>query len=175
MHSTLPRKLRTKLENATDDPIEIVWEQYTRTVTPLSEIFRDGRFYQPAIRSSPNKKGDVTYTAPQTFVAEVDDELVGLWSAGKIAVDIPYAERGVAADGLPAFRPWVAAQKAGNPEPTELDNTLVKVRMVPWKWIQIFPGMDLREIAYGQTAFYTTWSVVKSIGYGAEGPLELVE
>jgi hypothetical protein len=36
---------------------------------------------------------------------------------------------------------------------------------IRYKWVQMFPGMDTREIAYGQTAFYTTWAVVKSIGY----------
>jgi hypothetical protein len=156
---TLPRKLRVKLENAQDDPIEVTWERYECTVTPLVELFYHGQCYQPARRSPPNKRGELKVTPAQTFTAEVDQEIIDLWAAGKIAADIPYAQRGRAANGLPAYRPWVSTQKGVNPDPNSLDDTLVKVRMKPYKWVQIFPGMDLREL--GHFACYPAASTLR--------------
>jgi hypothetical protein len=169
--TSLARKLRVKLENAQDNPIDVTWDPLERrVVTPLVELFYHGRSYQPAIRSSPNKKGDVTYTAPQTFTAEIDGEIVGCWVAGKIQVDLPPVKRGRAADGTRVYQPWPGSMS--ELIDSNFNDTLVKVQLQ--HWVQIFPGLDPHEIMPG-AIFWAPWSVVQSIGYGIQRPLELVK
>jgi hypothetical protein len=169
---TLPRRLRGKLEIAEDNPPEIIWQADERLVTPKAEIFYGGRVYQPQ-RSEKDKKSGIKIIPAQTFTAVIDQELKDLWASGKISLPMPFVDRGYTREGrIPAYRPW--PNSGFDSGGSDFGDCLVKVRMRPHLWRQIFPGLPGREILPGM-AFYTTWAVIRALGVGQSGALELID
>jgi hypothetical protein len=170
---TLPRKLRIRLEGAQDLPVEIDWQEDERLVTPKAEIFYDGRLYQPQ-RTEREKKAGIKIIPAESFTAVIDQELKDLWASGKISLPMPFLDRGYTREGrIPAYRPW--PNSGFDSGGSDFGDCLVKVRMRPQLWRQIFPGLPGREILPGMV-FYTTWAVARALGFHQMGgALELVE
>jgi hypothetical protein len=166
---TLPRKLRIRLGAAQDVPVEIIWQQDERVVTPKTEVFFGDRCYQPH-RTERGRKGEIKIIPAESFTAVIDEELKLLWRGGKVDIQAPHLDRGRTKEGgIPAYRPWPGSvfESASN---DPFDDTLVKVRMRPTVWQQIFPGLPGKEIMPG-TVFFTTWAVIRALGYGQIGHL----
>jgi hypothetical protein len=169
---TLPRKLRIRLEAAQDLPVDVIWQQDERVVVPRAEVFYDGRLYQPQ-RSEKDKKGGIKIIAAETFTAAIDEELKNLRASGKVDITLPHVDRGATKEGVPAYRPW--PNSGFDSGGSDFGDCLVKVRMRPQVWVQVFPGLPGREILPG-TVFYTTWAVARALGFHQMcGALELVE
>jgi hypothetical protein len=170
---TLPRRLRGKLETAEDNPPEIIWQPDERLITPLAEIFYAGQCYRAA-QTERDKKGGIKIIPAESFTAAIDQELKDLWASGKISLPMPFLDRGYTREGrIPAYRPW--PNSGFDSGGSDFADCLVKVRMRPQVWVQVFPGLPGREIMPG-TVFFAPWTVARALGFHQMGgALELIE
>ncbi len=174
----LPRQLRRKLEAAQDNPPVIQWDIDERLVIPQADVFFEGRTYRPG-RTDRDKKGRLETIAPETFSAQIDDQIRGWWKEGKVFLPDPYIDCGRTGSGVLAFRPWPMTTNDWV-QPSEFDGVMVLVKIKP---STVQPGMHMPVPQGGERikvppgmAFYFPWVYAKKyIGHGYMDKWELAE